>query len=173
MDLAQCYDTTLSERDSGLAVRVITIPRMSMAPYVHGDLMAWAPLLGLTSVAFLESEEEMVTVLASTLAPSDGEARRLARVVIDEPRIPFANGAVRLLSLGQIARSAHVPLAEVVSLVSSPDSRLLLIAVPEGVTICGSAPGMAAALENGLSGRIREVMGLDGKTSRSTGPSTR
>ncbi|MEX1103919.1 MAG: hypothetical protein WED87_06700 [Dehalococcoidia bacterium] len=173
MDISQFYDTTITDCDNGLAVRVIVIPHRSMAPYVKGDLVQWASLLGLTSVALLESEQEMISVLASTLSPGNGEAHRLARLVVMEPRIPFSNGDLRLLSLAQIARDANVPLPSVVSLVSSPESRLLLVAVPEGVAICGGASGMAGALGAGLSSRIREVMGLDGRKFRSTGPAAR
>lgn len=170
MDLAQFYDTTLTDCDSGLSVRVIVIPHRSMAPYVQGDLVAWASLLGLRSVALLDSESEMISVLASTLVPSNGEAAGLARVVVEEPRIPFSDGDIRLLSLAAIARTANVALSQVVSLVSAPEARLLLVAVPDGVAICGGAAGMAGALEAGLSSRIREVMGLDGRKFLSTGP---
>ena len=170
MDIAQFYDTTLTDCESGLAVRVIVVPNRSMAPYVQGDLVEWAVLLDLRSIAFLESADEMVAVLASIVDPNDPEARRLAGIVVGDPRIPFLNSELRMLSLGEIALSANVPLSAVVSLVASPESKLLLVAVPDGVVVCGGVAAMAGALESGLCTRIREVMGLDGPKFRSTGP---
>ena len=172
MDLAQFYDTTLTDCESGLAARVIVIPNASMAPYVQGDLVEWASLLGLKSVAVLESEPEMVAVLTSILAP-DGGGRELAETVVSNARIPFHDGRLRPLSLAGIARTARVSFSAVVSLVASAEARLLLVAVPEGVVICSGAGAMAQALEGGLSSRIREVMGLDGRTFQSTGPAAR
>lgn len=173
LDVAQFYDTTITDCDSALAVRAIAIPHASMAPYVQGDLVEWASLLGLRSVALLESAEEIVTVLASILRPNDADATALARLAVNEPRLPFGADALHAESLYGIATTANVPLASVVSLVASPEARLLLVAVPGGVVITGGAGGVAAALEAGLSSKIREVMGLDGRKFRSTGPAAR
>lgn len=172
MDVAQFHDTTITDCDSGLAVRTIIIPSGNFAPYVQGDLLEWSALLGLTSVALLESAQEMVGVLASMLRPNDAEATALARIAVTEPRIPFARDSPCAESLYGIAATANVPLTSVVSLVASPEANLLLVAVPAAVVITGSALGLAAALESGLSAKIREVMGLDGRKFRSTGPAS-
>lgn len=173
MDVAQFYDTTITDCESALAVRLIVIPAGSMAPYVQGNLVEWASLLGLGSVALLDSEEEMVAVLASILRPGDADADALARLVISEPRVPFPGDSLHAQSLFAIAASAQVPLASVVSLVAAAEARMLLVAVPAGVVIAGGAGGVASALEGGLSAKVREVMGLDGRKFRSTGPAAR
>lgn len=173
MDVAQFYDTTITDCDTALALRVIVIPTGSVAPFAQGDLVEWGSLLGLSSVAFLESEAEMASVLGSILRPGDEDATALAEIALVEPRIPFATDSLRAESLYRIAASARVPLASVVSLVASPEARLLLVAVPAGVVIVGGAAAVASALESGLSAKIREVMGLDGRKFRSTGPASR
>ncbi len=170
MDIAQYFDTTVTDCESGLAVRVILIPNASLAPHARDGLLTAAYVLGLRVTARLQSETEVVAVMSSLLSTSNPEARELAQAVATEPRLPFGEAGPQLVSLMAIARSAGDDLARTTSLVSMVDWRLLLVDAPAGMLVCGPAENISAALDRGMAARIREAMGLDGRQFRSTGP---
>jgi hypothetical protein len=47
---------------------------------------------------------------------------------------------------------------------------LLLATAPAGVVVCAPAEQLSRALNAGLSSKLREMMGLDGRKYGSTGP---
>ncbi len=169
MDISQYFDTTLTDCDSGLAVRVIVIPVSSMAPHARSGLIGWTAMLGLNRVAVLESEREIIAVLASLLRAGDPAATELAAVIVQEPCVPFGDPGIKGASLNDVA-GAGIAGARTASLVSLDDWRLLAVSVARGIVLCGEAGAFAGALGRGLSGQLRELMGLDGREYKSTGP---
>lgn len=140
MDIAQYFDTTVTDCESGLAVRVILIPNASLAPHARDGLLTAAQVLGLRITARLQSETEVVAVMSSLLSTSNPEARELAQAVATEPRLPFGEAGPQLVSLMAIARSAGDDLARTTSLVSMVDWRLLLVDAPAGKHLRGARP---------------------------------
>jgi len=173
MDISQYFDTTLTDCDSRLAVRVIVVPVNSMAPHARSGLMSWATMLGLNRVAVLESEREAVAVLASLLRAGDPAATSVANVALCEARVPFGDPDLKGTALIDIARSDQRGAGSAlgtVTLVSLDDWRMLAVAVADGIVLCGEAEAVSGALARGLTAKLRELMGLDGREFSSTGP---
>jgi hypothetical protein len=170
MDLAQYFDTTITDCESGLAARLIVVPTVSMAPHARLGVLGLPEMLGLKTEAMLESEREMIAVLASLLRSGDPAAMELATVVVREPRLPLGEAGIQPASLLMIAKSNGEVFHNTVFQVSLREWRLVAVLAPVGMVLAGAAAAVAAMLESGLAVKIRELMGLDGRQFRSTGP---
>jgi hypothetical protein len=169
MDLARYVDATITDCDSALAVRVVSIPRESLAPHVRNDLFSWPAVLGLKEVARLGTRDEVVSVLAAMLGGGD-TAHGVAEAVADRPLVPFGDPIhdVTLVEMATARTAETLDLAYV----TLEGSRLLLATVPDGLVVCAEAADLSRALERGLAAKLRELMGLDGRRYNATGPAS-
>jgi hypothetical protein len=164
VDIAQFYEQNIFDCDSGTSARMIMIPRDSFAPHVRSMLFDWHTLLGMTRIAILTTPAELVATFASLVGERSLAARELASEVLAWPLVLAGSRFEELVlpPLEQIMKSD----AGEFSLVSMEGHLLLLCVLPEGLLI-GSNPGtLADALDAGLSGKMREAMGLDGRSTR-------
>ena len=170
MDLAQYFDTTITDCESGLAARLIVVPTASMAPHARLGLLGLPEMLGLTVDAMLESEREIIAVLASLLRSGDPAAVEMATILVREPRLPLGEAGIQPASLLMIARSNGDTLLHTVFQVSLQERRLVAVIAPVGMVLAGPSESISAMLESGLALKLRELMGLDGRQFRPAGP---
>lgn len=168
MEIGQYFDTTMTECWSGGAARVISVPSTSIPPHLRPGMVDTTQALGLQSLAWLESRDEIIRVLASLLGPD--RSPEFAEACATEPRVPLGEGGPHLVSLLAIAES-HGRIGESVRLTMFGSHPQLLVAVPAGVVIAGAAHRVSAALGAGLARRLRELMGMDGEKYAWSGPS--
>jgi hypothetical protein len=180
-NVAQIYETTIADIASGLSAHFVTVPARSLGGSSYLFQGSDWPLetLGLLRIAdvpfggvarslaaclvsddveeFLRKfdqgfEEE--TQHSSTQLPKPfvfAEYLTFARV------IPFEQPSLSADSLGNILTAQGRGEA---GYMYHEESRipLLAVAIPAGMVICGSAPGMIRALESGLRQRLMELV---------------
>jgi hypothetical protein len=133
-------------------------------------VLGWPEMLGLQTEAMLEDEREIVAVLASLLRAGDPAAVELATAVAREPRLPLGETGIQPISLMKIAESNAERLQRTAFQVSLEEWRMLTVVAPAGMVLASSAQALSGALDRGLSVKIRELMGLDGRQFKSAGP---
>jgi hypothetical protein len=166
MEISRLFDATVTDCESGLAARLITLPEASFAPHVRDRLFSWPTLLGLEEIATLTSAAEVARMLASVLDRQSSLGAELAQAVVNEP-LSFGIAAAEL-TIAAISRSRSDD--SFVSLVRSGARQLLLAVSGPGVVLCGNAATLSECLLDGLSARIRDSLGMEGRRYRSTGP---
>ena len=180
-NVAQIYETTIADTTSDLAAHIVTVPARSLggSSYLFEGSDWPLEMLGLLRIAdvpfggvarslaaclvsddveeFLRKfdqgfEEE--TKHSSTQLPKPfvfAEYLTFARVV------PFEQPSLSAESLGNILTAQGRGEAGYMyhEVTKTP---LLAVAIPSGMVICGSAPGMIRALESGLRQRLLELV---------------
>jgi hypothetical protein len=180
-NVAQIYETTIADTTSDLAAHIVTVPARSLggSSYLFEGSDWPLEMLGLLRIAdvpfggvarslaaclvsddveeFLRKfdqgfEEE--TQHSSTQLPKPfvfAEYLTFARV------IPFEQPSLSADSLGNILTAQGRGEA---GYMYHEETRipLLALAIPAGMVICGSAPGMIRALESGLRQRLVELV---------------
>src|SRR5919112_2663072 len=180
-NVAQIYETTIADTTSDLAAHIVTIPARSLGgrSYLFQGSEWSLETLGLLRIAdvpfggvarslaaclvsddveeFLRKfdqgfEEE--TKHSSTQLPKPfvfAEYLTFARVV------PFEQPSLSADSLGSILTAQGRGEAGYMyhEVTKTP---LLAVAIPSGMVICGSAPGMIRVLESGLRQRLLELV---------------
>jgi hypothetical protein len=180
-NVAQIYETTIADIASGLSAHFVTVPARSLGGSSYLFQGSDWPLetLGLLRIAdvpfggvarslaaclvsddveeFLRRFElgfEEVTRHSSTQLPKPfmfAEYLTFARVV------PFEQPSLSADSLGNILTAqGHGEAGYMYH--EETGTPLLAVAIPAGMMICGSAPGMIRALESGLRQRLMELV---------------
>jgi hypothetical protein len=180
-NVAQIYETTIADIASGLSAHFVTVPARSLGGSSYLFQGSDWPLetLGLLRIAdvpfggvarslaaclvsddveeFLRRFEqgfEEVTRHSSTQLPKPfmfAEYLTFARVV------PFEQPSLSADSLGNILTAqGHGEAGYMYH--GETGTPLLAVAIPAGMMICGSAPGMIRALESGLRQRLMELV---------------
>jgi hypothetical protein len=173
MDLARFFETTLTDCDAGLAVRLLAIPVDSLAPHARSGVFDWPNLLGVREIARLMSLPEVEMSLASLSGVTSPEQRAAAQELAAEAleqELPIGKGlAVSLRALLGHRTGGTRPYT---ALGAVGDDMLLLLTSADWIVLFSTAAQLSAALANGLAVRVREAMGLDGRRFRSTGPAS-
>jgi hypothetical protein len=164
MDIAQFYEQHVVDCESGLAVRLIMIPRESLAPHARSGIFEWPALLGLREIARLTTPEEHVATVASLLRPGAVEARMFAATVLASPLV-FAGPSFEIVTLDSLNAQLESQRA-ICTLMQLDGENACMATLPEGIILYGEARAVASALEVGLANRMREAMGLDGRATR-------
>jgi hypothetical protein len=180
-NVAQIYETTIADTTSDLAAHIVTVPARSLggSSYLFEGSDWPLEMLGLLRIAdvpfggvarslaaclvsdsvedFLRSfqqgfEEEVEH--SSTQLPKPfvfAEYLTFARV------LPFEQPSLSAESLGNILTAQGRGEAGYMyhEVTKTP---LLAVAIPSGMVICGSAPGMIRVLESGLRQRLLELV---------------
>jgi hypothetical protein len=184
--VAQIYETEIEQPEIDQAVRFLTVPARSAGadPTILGrpeELMAELELLPLSDPLYVS---ELPYAIASLLLRDDAERVRehfylvrerlpafqedhgpvlqFSEYVAFAPVVPFEHsplGGEALAKLLTRASGAGIG-AGIGILVAGGPTPLLLVTVPAGMIICGSAKGIADGLEEGLRYRVRRLMGL-------------
>jgi hypothetical protein len=180
-NVAQIYETTIADTTSDLAAHIVTVPARSLggSSYLFEGSDWPLEMLGLLRIAdvpfggvarslaaclvsddveeFLRRFEqgfEEVTRHSSTQLPKPfmfAEYLTFARVV------PFEQPSLSADSLGNILTAqGHGEAGYMYH--EETGTPLLAVAIPAGMMICGSAPGMIRALESGLRQRLMELV---------------
>src|SRR5215218_1341214 len=180
-NVAQIYETTIADTASDLAAHIVTVPARSLggSSYLFEGSDWPLETLGLLRIAdvpfggvarslaaclvsdsvedFLRSfqqgfEEEVEH--SSTRLPAPfvfAEYLTFARV------LPFEQPSLSADSLGNIL-TAQVHGEAGYMYHEATGTPLLAVAIPPGMVICGSAPGMVRALESGLRQRLVDLV---------------
>jgi hypothetical protein len=180
-NVAQIYETTIADSASDLSAHFVTVPARSLGGGSYLFRGSDGPLetLGLLRIADVpfggvarslaaclvsdDAEEfqrrfhqgfEEETSHSSTRLPAPfvfAEYLTFARVV------PFEHPSLSADSLGNIL-TAQVHGEAGYMYHEATGTPLLAIAIPPGMVLCGSAPGMVLALESGLRQRLVELV---------------
>ena len=180
-NVAQIYETTIADTASDLSAHFVTVPARSLGgrSYLYQGSDWPLETLGLLRIAdvpfgsvarslaacllsdnveeFLRRFEqgfEDVTRHSSVQVPKPfvfAEYLTFARVV------PFEQPSLSADSLGNILTAqAHGEAGYMYQ--EATGTPLLAVAIPAGMVICGSAPGMIRALESGLRQRLLDFV---------------
>lgn len=188
--LAQLYETEVEQREIDKAVRFLTVPARSLG---WGPDILHSPeeLMGELEVRPLGGPlyaSELPYAIASILLRDDAEEARQHFDLVRERLPAFVDDHAAVLQFSEYLTFApivpfeHSPLggealaklltrasgagigAGIGIMVAGGPTPLLLVTVPAGMIICGSAKGIADGLEEGLRHRVRRLMGLRPET---------
>jgi hypothetical protein len=186
MDVVQLYETEIRERSNEIGVRFATVPARSLAePVACADPQRAMQLLEFEPLSSPLSSSVLPYAIASILQRDNdpGGAGELLGLALtyreeftqDHPEllafaeyvtyanvIPVEHSALGADSLGSILASgsgAGIGAAVGVMVAGGP-TPLLLVTVPLGVILCGSAKGIGEGLGEGFRHKIRKIMGV-------------
>ena len=180
-NVAQIYETTIADIASDLSAHFVTVPARSLGGSSYLFQGSDWPLetLGLLRIADVPFGG-VARSLAACLVSDDVEEfrRRFEQGFEEETRhsstqlpkpfvfaeyltfarvIPFEQPSLSADSLGNILTAqGHGEAGYMYH--EETGTPLLAVAIPAGMVICGSAPGMIRALESGLRQRIVELV---------------
>jgi hypothetical protein len=180
-NVAQVYETTIADIASDLSAHFVTVPARSLGgrSYLFEGTDGPFETLGLLRIADVPFGG-VARSLAACLVSDDVEEflRRFDRGFEEEtkhssvrlPRpfefaeyltfarvIPFEQPSLSADSLGNILTAqGHGEAGYMYH--EATETPLLAVAIPAGVVICGSAPGMMRVLESGLRQRLIEFI---------------
>lgn len=177
MKIAQIYDTTIYDCESGWAARAIIVPRRSFANPTMLDqprqLVRELELENIRTVAVGELTQTVVEVLEGS-GPEVGPRKGLesqsypshrmlpnafAEYLVSARIIPFEQSPLSAETIGSIAAASGVGTgAAVALLVAAGASPFLLLLVPAGMIVMGAAAGIAKGLEKGLQKRVEDLV---------------
>jgi hypothetical protein len=180
-NVAQIYETTIADNASDLSAHFVTVPARSLGDSSYLFQGSDGPLetLGLLRIADVPFGG-VARSLAACLVSDDVEEflRRFHQGFEEETRhtstqlpkpflfaeyltfarvVPFEQPSLSIDSLGNILTAQGHGEA---GYMYHEETRipLLAVAIPAGMVICGSAPGMIRALESGLRQRLMELL---------------
>jgi hypothetical protein len=179
--VAQIYETTIADVASDLSAHFVTVPARSLGGGSYLFRGSDGPLetLGLLRIADVPFGG-VARSLAACLISDDVEEfqRRFQQGFEEETKhssvrlpkpfefaeyltfarvIPFEQPSLSADSLGNILTAqGHGEAGYVYH--EATGTPLLAVAIPAGMMICGSAPGMIRALESGLRQRLMELV---------------
>src|SRR5919112_1923694 len=180
-NVAQIYETTIADTTSDLAAHIVTVPARSLggSSYLFEGSDWPLEMLGLLRIADVPFGG-VARSLAACLVSDDVEEflRKVAQgfeeetshssVQLPEPfvfaeyltfarALPFEGPSLSAESLGNILTAQGRGEAGYMDheVTKTP---LLAVAIPAGMVLCGSAPGMIRALESGLRQRLMELV---------------
>ena len=180
-NVAQIYETTIADTTSDLAAHIVTVPARSLggSSYLFEGSDWPLEMLGLLRIADVPFGG-VARSLAACLVSNDVEEflRRFQQGFEEETEhsstqlpkpfvfaeyltfarvVPFEQPSLSAESLGNILTAQGRGEAGYMyhEVTKTP---LLAVAIPSGMVICGSAPGMIRALESGLRQRLLEFV---------------
>ncbi len=185
LDIARLHESEVRDRVTGLGVRFITLPAGSLvAPDVLEDPSDAMGSLGLEQLSEPLNPSLVPYAVASILQREDASAAvehfglvlehreafhsdhpevlAFAEYVTYANVVPVEHSPLSLDSLGNLlaSRSGAAAGVGVGIMVAGGPTPLLLVTVPLGMIIVGSAKGIADGLEDGFRYRIRRLMGV-------------
>ena len=180
-NVVQIYETTIADTTSDLSAHFVTVPARSLggSSYLYQGSDWPLETLGLLRIADVPFGG-VARSLAACLVSDDVEEflRRFEQGFEEETRhssaqlpkpfvfaeyltfariIPFEQPSLSADSLGNILTAqGHGEAGYMYHEVTR--TPLLAVAIPAGMVLCGSAPGMIRALESGLRQRLMELV---------------
>jgi hypothetical protein len=180
-NVAQVYETTIADTASDLSAHFVTVPARSLGgrSYLFQGSEWSLETLGLLRIADVPFGG-VARSLAACLVSDDVEEflRKFDQGFEEETKhssvrlpkpfefaeyltfarvIPFEQPSLSADSLGNILTAqGHGEAGYVYH--EATGTPLLAVAIPAGVVICGSAPGMVRVLESGLRQRLKEFI---------------
>jgi len=180
-NVVQIYETTIADTTSDLSAHFVTVPARSLggSSYLYQGSDWPLETLGLLRIADVPFGG-VARSLAACLVSDDVEEflRRFEQGFEEETRhssaqlpkpfvfaeyltfariIPFEQPSLSADSLGNILTAqGHGEAGYMYHGVTR--TPLLAVAIPAGMVLCGSAPGMIRALESGLRQRLMELV---------------
>jgi hypothetical protein len=180
-NVAQMYETTIADTTSDLSAHFVTVPARSLggSSYLYQGSDWPLETLGLLRIADVPFGG-VARSLAACLVSDNVEEflRRFEQGFEEETRhssaqlpkpfvfaeyltfarvIPFEQPSLSADSLGNILTAqGHGEAGYMYH--EETRTPLLAVAIPAGMVICGSAPGMIRALESGLRQRLMELV---------------
>jgi hypothetical protein len=180
-NVAQIYETTIADTASDLSAHFIAVPARSLGgkSYLFEGSEGALETLGLLRIADVPFGG-VARSLAACLISDDleeflrkfdqgfEEETKHSSVRLPKPFefaehltfarvVPFEQPSLSADSLGNILTAqGHGEAGYVYH--EATEIPLLAVAIPAGVVICGSAPGMVRALESGLRQRLIEII---------------
>ncbi len=185
MKVLEIYENTVFNDRTNHGFQVISVPARSfvksdqLEPEVINRAIGFAPICNVIAsdltwilAAILAEQPDLVRDLALS-TKNDGNERNeyLFNLVRDsEPflfaeemvfgkHVIFEQSPISLESVGNLVRNASgIGIGAYIGLIVGENSPMLLVTVPAGMLICGSAAGVARALEEGLKIRILRLL---------------
>jgi hypothetical protein len=180
-NVVQIYETTIADTTSDLSAHFVTVPARSLGgrPYLFQGSDSPLETLGLLRIADVPFGG-VARSLAACLVSDDVEEflRKFDRGFEEETKhsstrlpkpfvfaeyltfarvVPFEQPSLSADSLGNILTAqAHGEAGYMYQ--EATGTPLLAVAIPAGMVICGSAPGMIRALESGLRQRLLDFV---------------
>jgi hypothetical protein len=180
-NVVQIYETTISDTSSNLSAHFVTVPARSLGgrPYLFEGSDWPLETLGLLRIADVPFGS-VARSLAACLVSHDleeflrkfhqgfEEETKHSSVRLPKPFvfaeyltfarvIPFEQPSFSADSLGNILTAqGHGEAGYMYH--EATETPLLAVAIPAGMVLCGSAPGMIRALESGLRPRLTELV---------------
>ena len=180
-NIAQIYETTIADTTSDLAAHIVTVPARSLggSSYLFEGSDWPLEMLGLLRIADVPFGGVARSLAACLVSDSVEEfLRRFQQGFEEEAKhsstqlpksfvfaeyltfarvLPFEQPSLSAESLGSILTAQGRGEAGYMyhEVTKTP---LLAVAIPAGIVICGSAPGMIRALESGLRQRLVELV---------------
>jgi len=180
-NVVQIYETTIADTTSDLSAHFVTVPARSLggSSYLYQGSDWPLETLGLLRIADVPFGG-VARSLAACLVSDDVEEflRRFEQSFEEETRhssaqlpkpfvfaeyltfarvLPFEQPSLSAESLGNILTAQGRGEAGYMYH-EATKTPLLAVAIPAGIVICGSAPGMIRALESGLRQRLVELV---------------
>jgi hypothetical protein len=180
-NVAQIYETTIADSASDLSAHFVTVPARSLGGESYLFRGSDGPLetLGLLRIADVPFGG-VARSLAACLVSDDAEEfqRRFHQGFEEETshsstRLPAPFVFAEYLTFARVVPFEHPSLSadSLGNILTAQDhgeagymyheatgTPLLAVAIPPGMVICGSAPGMVRALESGLRHRLVELV---------------
>lgn len=197
MAIVQMYETMLVDKETGECFCFLTIPARSLVvdPYVAaGNILSifgvvqrvrvmpaylvhavedmlegGADLANYFDDRFFQQEVRWEPFLSREAHYS--EFAEFAQQIALSPVVPFENSPLSLQSLASIAsqaaKSGPVTLGSVVGFLAAGHSPMLLVTVPLGIVLCGTAVAYAKAVEEARPEIAKRLLGA-GKDDQNT-----
>jgi len=180
-NVAQIYETTIADSASDLSAHFVTVPARSLGGESYLFRGSDGPLetLGLLRIADVPFGGVARSLAACLLSDDAEEFQRRFHQGFEEetshssvrlPKpfvfaeyltfarvVPFEQPSLSADSLGNIL-TAQVHGEAGYMYHEATGTPLLAVAIPPGMVICGSAPGMVRALESGLRQRLVDLV---------------
>jgi len=190
MDIAESFAATIGDRNSGLALDVVVIPRRALRDdRVTRNSAALREALGVRALHEIKSASALPAALALTLGQTsdpepavvraalasidynlnelvgagDYDVRNFVEYAAYAKVIPFEESPLDLQSLaGIFAGTSAIGVGGAIGylVVAGAASPLLLLSVPAGVVICAAAYGVAQGLQPALKYNVMKLMGM-------------
>jgi len=199
METVQLYETTVADRSSGYAFRFLAISQRSLRAAVQSNdpnvKEGLAQVLGLQQLqpvrpsalpqailGMLHAEEasdlqqtQAQAVLAQFLQPPfpSPELLGFAEQIAFTDLIPFEESPINLVSLASKAATlakSPIALGAFIGVVAGGTSVFLLVTVPAGIILCGTAAAFAKVVDARRDEILSQLLGIPPKGKRTPVP---
>jgi tetrahydromethanopterin S-methyltransferase subunit F len=178
MDLIEIYENKLISRENTLEASIITVPAkcfidkkllssnslFAALKFEKHQKIRVSKLWKYIPLVFLHNDKIAEIIESDLELPSDdfikSGGREFAEELLFGKHVIFENSPVSMESIADLVNRATdvgVGIGACIGFIIGGDSALLLLTVPAGMVICGSAAGIAKALEMGLKERLLDI----------------